>query len=544
MALLSAGLAAACWLPGMALAKKGPRAQGIPDEWANIRSFPPVRLLELIAPHACGDISALDDRKYFGWRLYPKRLWPFYWGLYGGVLFLPFVVIGMTGKTRRIRLLALPALISFLVALGPAGLLWSAARRFLRPWKGIRYPEKFLAMTFFCLIPLVALGFDRLRRSPRWCRRCAFLLAAAGASALAAELSGSGASLLPWVDSAAVPPILLDAGLRLLFGSIILLALGWLASAHRARPLWTGLCLLALIAEILGVSREMLHTRSALWMDQPPPVIRRLLTVKPALRLVDHLPPWPLSLDSGLHQPGGDFDRNRVLFTQPVQWGIPLALDLDFDVTYVAATDRARDLMVHWGLKDAQVFSRLVAGRGAGAVLNWKEPFTLEDPVGLLGIPNRRPEVDSEISVRRFRGDEGFFEATRSDANSLPQTALIEGKDFPGIPDFPAPAEISAVVARNDSLELCTRSTGTALLRIARTNDGNWHALLDGKPWRVANLDISLIGLQIPPGSHTVRLYYRDQILRLGMAISLATLLGLLLLVFFRPRPRDKIRTE
>lgn len=547
-AVLALGLSCATWLPGAALAKKGARIRGIPSESADARSFPPVRLAEFLLPRATGDVRAKDDRLYLGWRLYAGNIWPFYWGLYAGVLLLPLAVAGMFSR-RRPAVLAFAGLLAFVLSLGPGGVLWSAGRRFLPLWRGIRYPEKFLAVTVFALVAALVSGFDLVRKDRRALRIvCVFLL---GLGALLFALSSAPAS---WEFALRARPHLwrgfaledareaVQAVLRrgswryLLLGGLLWL-LGRLPRRGARSRLVLTLLVLAASVDALTSSRDFIGTRPAEWMEAPPPVIRRLRAVSPTPRLVDLLPAQPPEPFFGRHLQNGGFERNRVLFNQPVQWGVPLALDEDFDLTYLASTDRAREVILKCGNADPRTFSRLLAGRGACAMLVWYSPVTLQNPVGLLGVSHCRPEVDSKIAIVPFQGNDGFLEAVRRYPGDLAAASLVEGSSAL-LPAVPAPARIENVVSHSASLSFRTESSGTSLIRIARSNDGNWRAKVDEKPWPLHTVDLSLVGIAVPPGSHEVRLTYRDDVLRAGMSVSAASLL-VLAVVLASGRRRD-----
>jgi hypothetical protein len=553
IAVLGLGLGCAAWLPGARLAAKGTRGRGISDQWANLRSFPPQRLVELLLPRATGNTTALDDRLYLGWRFYEGRVWPFYWGLYGGLLLVPLAVAGLSRARRRpVLALAAAGALFFVLALGPPGLLWSSARRWLPPWRAIRYPEKFLAVTLFCLVAAMAAGFDVVRKSRRALRLvCAWTLLLGAALLLLGAFPASWQPLLQrkahlWRNipadfaRAGVQSVLFGGALRYLAAALLLTLL--LKAVHRSpsRKGLLALIPLAAAADVIVSSRDFFQSRPASWMDASPPVVKQLLAVRPPNRLVDHLPPFPTPSALVLHVQNGGYERARILDDQPVQWGVPLALDTDFDMTYIAPSVRAHDLMAKWGASDARVFSRLLAGRHAGSVLIWRQPFTLENPVTPLGIPGCRPEVDSELFVRTFHGDEDFFTVTRPNPDLLPRTALLETPAPADLPSSPAEARIANLRMRSASLEFDASAPAPALIRIARTNDGNWKAALDGKPWPLHTADISLIGLSLPPGTHHVSVEYRDGLLALSGLISALSLIALTLCWWrcARSRPR------
>ena len=548
-AALALALGAASIVPGAALARKGIRGQGLPDVNANRMSFPPVRLVELLLPRAMGYVGPHDYSRYFGWRFYPDDSWPFFWGLYGGVLLLPAAAAGLVGKRRFVRAFALAGAACLIVSLGPPGLVWPLLRRVFPPWRGIRFPEKFLEAFVFALVIAMSVGFDRIRRSESARRRVLSWLAAfavllsAGAAARGFWRSFFQAypRLAAGIGSeAAVPAIsrtLWAASGRCVI--FVALLLGLILAARRSRRAATGLAMLlaaAMAFDAATASRDFMRTRTAAWVEQPPRVVRRLLAAGPPPRLVDFLPPEPGILGF-VREKNGPFDRNRASWLQPVQWGIPLALDPDFDFTYISSEVRARDLISQLAPGYPRVLSRLLAGRGVGALLAWRRPVSLDDPVTLLGVPGVRPEVDPATSVIRFRGNKDFLEKALAAREDLARAAFVEEPAPAFLPDPPADARVTDVKLSNASVSFRAESASASLIRIARTNDGNWRAAVDGRPWPVWSVDLSMIGIALPPGDHAVTIGYRDDALLAGMAISLAAVVAMLsLLAVFRTR--------
>lgn len=542
-AALALALGAASIVPGAALARKGIRGQGLPDLNANRMSFPPVRLVELLFPRAMGYVAPHDYSRYFGWRFYPDDSWPFFWGLYGGALLLPAAALGLARRRRSVRAFALAGTACLIVSLGPPGLIWPLLRRVIPPWRGIRFPEKFLEAFVFALVIAMSAGFDRIRRSER-ARRWVFawlaaltILLAAGASARGFWRSFFGAypRLAAGIGSEAAVPaisrILWAASGRCAIFVALLLAL--LLAARRSRRAATGLAMLlaaAMAFDAATASRDFMRTRTAAWVERAPRVVRRLLAAGPPPRLVDFLPPEP-GIPGFVREKNGPFDRNRASWLQPVQWGIPLALDPDFDFTYISSEVRARDLISQLTPVAPHTLSRLLAARGVGALLAWRRPVSLDDPVTLLGVPGVRPEVDPVTSVIRFRGNKDFLEKALAAREDLARAAFVEEPAPATLPDSPAEAAITGVRLTNDAASFRAESPSPSLIRIARTNDGNWRAAVDGKPWPVMTVNLSMIGIPLPAGRHAVTLAYRDDFLIAGIAISLAGVLTLAVLL-------------
>ena len=526
-AAFSVAIAAATLFPGAALARKSVRAAGIDDAVAEKKSFPVARSVELIAPRATGNVVPHKDRDYFGWRLYPEKGWPFYAGIYSGVFFLPLALAGALAGLRRSRALLLIAAGAVALALGPAGGLWRILRRVLPLWRGIRYPEKFLALAIFLMVILMALGFDAVGKSAKLSRFVAVWLVAVGLA-----LGAAAASPRLWM------PVLghLVRDPQNVFQAVFVRA----AIAHlsfavffllpvrlRRRGIVVAAFLALAAVDVLSSSHDFIRTHSVAQMEAKPPVVIALeqLKPRPVPRVVDLLtdnPPVPVP---GADELNGPWDRHRVLGEQLVQWGIPLALDVDYDLTYIAATDRARGLLSRLAAGDTNEFGELLAQRSACGLLVWKRPPTLEDPVMVLGVRGCRPEVDAATAILNFSGDDDFFRMARENKGRLVRSAIVETPD----PETARPvgeAVISRLSSASNALSFQAECASSCFVRIARTNDGNWKASLDDKPLATLTVDLSLIGLEIPMGTHRIDLRYSDRVLRTSIWISIVASLA------------------
>jgi hypothetical protein len=527
--LLAAGLGAASWIPGFVLAQKSIRGVGLSAAEASQRSLPPVRLAEVLVPRAFGDVRPHTIQAYQGWRLYPDKVWPFFWGLYCGALLIPLALIALLSRRRRDVVFGILSAFALAVSIGPPAGLWTFLRETLPGGKGVRFPEKFIALALFFIVILAARGLDELRSSQLLMKVVIlqpFLIAAVLTALTIVRVSHASWPFGLWrnvpdeVVQQTVRGILRGASLRHFLLGVFLVGL-----AVRRKAI-APLFLLAAAADVLSASCDFVRTRPSEWMEAPPPVVRRILLVSPPPRLADFLPMEPPLRPGLVIEKNGPFSRNRILNEQAVQWGIPLAVDQDFDLTFTRAETRARFLVNSVALADHRALSGLLAARHIGALLLWNQPVTIEDPVTVVGVAGLRPEVDSAGSIVSFQGDEGFIRAALKERGDLRRAVFIEGPQ-PAPQAGPDPAELSRVALGDLEVSFDSAAPGPGLVRVARTNDGNWRARVDGKPWPVLTVNISMIGIALPPGSHHVVIGYRDAALRAGMGISAVSVIAL-----------------
>jgi hypothetical protein len=100
-------------------------------------------------------------------------------------------------------------------------------------------------------------------------------------------------------------------------------------------------------------------------------------------------------------------------------------------------------------------------------------------------------------------------------------------------PDLSAPADPAVETVRltqtePDRLELAVRAETPALLMLSEVWDPGWRATVGGVPAPVYPADHVLRAVPVPPGQHTVVLTYDPPLLRLGLGITLGTMLLLL----------------
>ena len=106
-------------------------------------------------------------------------------------------------------------------------------------------------------------------------------------------------------------------------------------------------------------------------------------------------------------------------------------------------------------------------------------------------------------------------------------------------------AEAALVVAHEpDRLELRVTAQTPALLVLSEVWDPGWQATVSGVPTPVLVANHALRALPIPPGEHQVVLFYAPPGLRLGLAISGLTLVGLVAAALWMGRRPARAQTE
>jgi hypothetical protein len=234
--------------------------------------------------------------------------------------------------------------------------------------------------------------------------------------------------------------------------------------------------------------------------------------------------------------------RNSLAFTMPPAWGIPTILGIDVDETTLRPTEELLDTF--WEARR----------RG---LPGWPEPFLSMSGAGRRTV-YRSPErawVESEgrieslipISVVATEAAPRYAFATEIVETRSREELLekLDGKNGRGTayldmqPFELGKGEVLAVRELSDAIEIDVGVSGApALLTLAVTPHRYWRATVDGDPATLHRSNIGYQAVLVPPEARTVRLVYRNPIVRPAAGVSLlAILMSLVLLVRGRARP-------
>jgi uncharacterized membrane protein YfhO len=95
----------------------------------------------------------------------------------------------------------------------------------------------------------------------------------------------------------------------------------------------------------------------------------------------------------------------------------------------------------------------------------------------------------------------------------------------------PAVTEGAAEILTYEPNRITLRSvsSATSVLVISENFYPGWSATVDGRRTEVLRVNYNLRGVELPPGEHRVELVYRPKSVLLGLALSLAALMLLLI---------------
>ena len=87
-----------------------------------------------------------------------------------------------------------------------------------------------------------------------------------------------------------------------------------------------------------------------------------------------------------------------------------------------------------------------------------------------------------------------------------------------------ATVRLSPVQYSAEQIEVGIQTAAPTMVVVAQTYYRPWHAYVDGRPTRLWRANFAFQALEVPAGSHEVKLIYEDRRFRTGTMVSLATL--------------------
>jgi hypothetical protein len=528
---LGMSIGAVTLIPGIDHVSKTIRAAGLPEAWASLWSMPPLRALDLISPNALGHPETLGG--YWGLSWYAPRPGPLLASFYPGLLVTALAVAAFRLRWRRLWPWIALAAIGFLLALGRFFPLWPLLRR-LPLASAVRFPEKFALLLVLPVVVVAAYGFDLVLRGPRRQRRVmAILLATLGAA-------GVLLAMLLWLARAAFDHAGVMAGDALRVAVVALSLATLFVLRRRLRyPLLAPIFVVALAIDVVTAGRAVLPTCEPSDLNTPPAFLRELAS-SARNETIFHWAAWLPGVRTAMGTQG--MAKPPI----PAQWGLAMTLESDFDLTQLRWTWEATDRF--WGVvhQDRQMALPLLRRRGVTAVVQAGSGgsgpaatvFVGNQPIPIEAVPiaDSRPFVFAARRVEIVDGNDGWETTVMRLRDEAAGAACVDRSSLDSFPGTPAPAEIGAVERSPDrlSLRVLARGPQPSFLAINQTWDPFWEATMDGAPAQLLRTDISLSGLVVPAGPHTIVLAYHNPWLDLGMATSAFGLLAALALLVLR----------
>jgi hypothetical protein len=146
----------------------------------------------------------------------------------------------------------------------------------------------------------------------------------------------------------------------------------------------------------------------------------------------------------------------------------------------------------------------------------------LVDPRGRLEV---NPSALPRVSVPARIAPGGYAALTSLDPT---QGSVVEGLAKDAIQQ--QPTELTVTGYREDFYQIRYSASAEMLIRIAIPFAPGWHAAVDGNPASVLPVDYALSGVVVPAGQHQLTLQFRPQYFRMGAALCIAAIIGMVVL--------------
>jgi len=536
--LLGLALGAVTLIPGLHHAGKTVRAMGLPEAMSNLWSMPAWRAFELFTPYLLGHVVPGQPGLFWGGFLYSPRELPYYHSLYPGLVIALLAIYALVVRRRLLWPWIALALLGFVIAMGHNLPVWHLVRR-LPLFAEIRFPEKFSLLFCFPIVTLAAYGFDCVVLGPArarlWMKRALLKFVVLGLLAACAV----------WLARKHLPndfpqdQTLRDC-LRVSLVALASLLPLWLSRRlGRARRALAMCAVLA--ADLLTVGRGLLPTTTVASVTTPPTFLMPLVQRKED-DVIFHMAAWA---------PGFDVSLGIAKPPVPVQWGLAMTYERDFDLTQLRWTTEATDAFWKAFDADPRLAALVLARRGVTAVVEFRpgaspEEANIKTPSGAYTIEAKttrdpRPLAFAVRGARAVDGPDGWLRAVRELGSEIPDWALVDADQSLALPEQPSPARVR-LVARTPmqfALEVEAAGPAASFIAVNQTWDPGWRASVDGILAPVVRTDISLSGVLVPPGQHRVEFEYFDDALAAGLAVSVAAALACLVLLLLARRRRS-----
>lgn len=549
--LMAAGFAAGAVqiIPAADHAGDSVRKAGFTWELVTHWSAHPGRLLEIVFPRLLR--SMFQNGETMLTRFNDGAA--FFTDLSLGVLAAILTVAALVTWTKRTPYLLIGILGSWFVAAGSHTPLW----RFLYdlgPARSLRYPEKFTLTAFFLLVVLVAIAFDRVARGERRVTRAVLITAVLWtAVAVIAGLASSG--VLPAIEERFHPPgfrllsprmFWLDLALR---GAVVA-ALIWQIGKREKRMPWIAALLALAALDLARIYDEVAPRQPREYFERPP--ILSALPAKSEPYRVFHQADWEWRYGNPI---AGEYfndvrrffwiERNGIFPSFPSRWGVDLALEQDFDQTYLTTTTDFINSMVDVWRRTGQwpqlyeamsnVHYRAVFRPPAIGLAETTIPSRIQ-PVALIPAGNH-PRFYFADQVETIGGRHDFADKIARGTWSH-RVAFIEAPTF-----TPSAGTVRHAKQTWTHIDLeVDASRAPALLVLSVTPHKYWKATLDGRPTPITIANLASMAIEIPAGRHRVALRYSNPVVMVCGVVSLITVLGCVVVAMWR-KPRVPITT-
>ena len=429
--------------------------------------------------------------------------------LYSGVAALALAGVAVWRRERGAYFWAVVVLVALVLSFGGATILYRIVYLFAPGASWFRGQERAAYVVAHGIAILSGLGVVALRRSGLRVKPLARVLAIAAALAWAAAVEAFIISR--FVDQP--EPIALINGLFLLGGlaTAVWLLVGRMAGhAHRA---WWGAALLALVVFDL-------FSTSANTNWEPIPANERLLyhrTLLPSLPDEEE----PFRIDGRVGLAHGNY--GTLLGVEDIRGISPLELSAHESYERLLPDYRLYELLnvkyVFTDWRELERPSTIIARDESGVQPVYLH--RLENPLPRAWMTYYVSLAEDDAQALAWLADPGFDVRTTVILDRAPTL------DFPA--EAPEDAQVTVEVHEPERLVLSVDTPADGVLVLSEMYYPGWQATVDGNEATIWRANAGLRALPLTAGQHEVTLVYRPLSFRLGVVLSLISLVLLAL---------------
>ncbi len=517
---------------------------GIVSKW----SMPLQRLPELFYPYFFGYPTPESVRYFFAPAFYSEPRSGFYFSIYSG---LAIAVLAAAGVLARIRGAALVCAVGALSALMAAG-SYTPLLRFLYDTgiaRASRYPEKFILLGIFAMIVFGAMMLDRLLHGDERVRKAGI--------AIAGTLAAIAALALLFTFTPLYEPLFrrffhIEAT-RNYLPLIAPLRRGWLTAAASGivlaillrnvttmrRPLWLAILGAFTFFELASLTPQTTPRMPRSFYDDPPASVQRFRPNRHEYRLF-HFATWAgdAKASAAYGTVGEDLywvRRNALPPMMPALFNLRLVHEADYDLTGLLPSEDFTKASWELSRRNPRVWLDTIAAMSNVWYVATYRKYE-EAIVRARGeIRDLEPVrwVEGKHYPRYYFADQVETIRDRDDfTNKLATGRFSRTAAFVAEPAFaPARGVVHKWTEWPNGTRLQVEAAGRAFLVMSVTPHKYWRITIDGHETPAIVTNVGYQGIEVPPGRHEVEMRYRNPLIAVGAAISLATLLALVLFV-------------
>ncbi len=547
---LLAALLAAVQLPPLAeLYRESIRSGGVRFEETIRRQLGLYRLLELLFPRLFGDpaletywIGMTRSGVFTPWLLSP----------YLGVTTLVLALLGLLTRWRErlVWFLAVLLGISGALALGAATPVHGLAFKLLPFYAVFRYPEKWWLLVAFAMAGLAGVGMGALlgERGRLGWKAVALLGTMLSVGILLTGLFVSRnldlvqgwlmpafsadnlAVMISFVSHRVASEALLTAGL-LLAAALCLAAAG---SPRIPKTAITVFILLLLPMDLMLRQNHLAPVATPFFHRDPSPVADILLQESQPFRITSINTDWlgvkerPTGAEYGRWLVKSLYPNTAVRYRLYSEGGGGSLLLKDYEdqaERFVKAG--SVDHWSLWNVKYVLSLSEITSPSFEPVPVPNSDP-----PVRLYRNRNVLPRAWVVPTARRFANRERILSYMTEGGFDPRQEVVLEGKTEGVEATDPGPWRAAIIRQEPNEILIDVSTERGGYLVLSETFYPGWRVRVDGSEHSLLRANYAMRAVRLAPGAHQVHFIFSPQSVWIGAGISLATLLGLLVVLF------------